>query len=93
MSTDHRKVNANDALSQEESELALGIARLVSQVEQIVRESGESQGFDATTWTAAWLRSPNRALAGKAPDEFMGTADGRLLVSGLIAQMQSAAYA
>ena len=91
--TANRKVKADEALSQDESERALGIARLVGQVEKIVGESGDAAGFDAAQWTAAWLQQPNPALGGKAPGGFMDTADGRALVSGLIAQMQSGAYA
>ena len=91
--TANRKVQADEVLSQDESERALGIARLVGQVEKIVGESGNAEGFDAAPWTAAWLQRPNPALGGKAPGDFMDTADGRALVSGLIAQMQSGAYA
>jgi uncharacterized protein (DUF2384 family) len=39
------------------------------------------------------LERPNKALGSKAPGEFMDTADGRALVAGLVAQMQSGAYA
>jgi len=91
--TANRKLRAGDVLSQDESERALGIARLVGQVEKIVGESGDPDGFDAAQWTAAWLEEPNRALRGKSPGDYMDTADGRALVSGLVAQMQSAAYA
>lgn len=90
--TANRKVKDDRVLSQDESERALGIARLVGQVEQVVSESGEPDGFDAARWTADWLEEPNAALGGKAPGDFMDTADGRALVSGLVAQMQSGAY-
>lgn len=91
--TANRKVKDDRVLSQDESERALGIARLVGQVGKIVAESGEPAGFDAARWTAEWLEEPNAALGGKAPGEFLDTADGRALVSGLVAQMQSGAYA
>jgi putative toxin-antitoxin system antitoxin component (TIGR02293 family) len=91
--TANRKVKADEVLSQDESERALGIARLVGLVEKIVAESGEPAGFDAARWTAAWLERPNNALGGKTPGDFMDTADGRALVAGLVAQMQSGAYA
>lgn len=91
--TANRKVKADEVLSQDESERALGIARLVGLVEKIVAESGEPAGFDAAQWTAAWLEGPNNALGGKTPGDFMDTADGRALVAGLVAQMQSGAYA
>jgi putative toxin-antitoxin system antitoxin component (TIGR02293 family) len=91
--TANRKIKVDEVLSQDESERAMGIARLVGQVQKIVAESGEPRGFDAATWTAGWLEEPNAALGGRAPGEFMDTADGRALVEGLVAQMQSGAYA
>jgi len=91
--TANRKVKADELLSQDESERALGIARLVGLVEKIVAESGKPAGFDAARWTATWLEWPNNALGGKSPGDFMDTADGRALVAGLVAQMQSGAYA
>ena len=91
--TANRRVKADELLSQDESERALGIARLVGLVEKIVAESGEPAGFDAARWTATWLERPNNALGGKTPGDFMDTADGRALVAGLVAQMQSGAYA
>lgn len=91
--TANRKVKADEVLSQDESERALGIARLVGFVEKIVAESGEPAGFDSARWTATWLERPNNALGGKTPGDFMDTTDGRALVAGLVAQMQSGAYA
>ncbi len=91
--TANRKLKDDALLSQDESERALGLARLVGQVQKIVAESGEPDGFDAARWTAAWLAEPNPALGGHAPGELTDTADGRALVSGLVAQMQSGAYA
>ena len=86
-------MNKGETLSQDESERALGIARLVGEVQKVVSESGNPEGFDAARWTADWLEEPNEALGGRPPGEFMDTADGRDLVSGLVAKMQSGAYA
>lgn len=91
--TAQRKLRHDDRLGRDESERALGVARLVGQVERMVRESGDPSGFDAAQWTARWLQQANAALGGRTPGEFMDTADGRELVAGLIAQMQSGAYA
>lgn len=91
--TANRKVKDDQILSQDESERVLGIASLVGQVQRIVRESGNPQGFDAARWTADWLEEPNDALGGRTPGEFMDTSDGRTLVAGLVARMQSGAYA
>ena len=91
--TANRKVKDDEILSQDESERVLGIASLVGQIQRIVRESGGPQDFDAARWTADWLEEPNAALGGQTPGEFMDTSDGRTLVSGLVARMQSGAYA
>ena len=91
--TANRKLKAGDTLSLDESERALGIARLIGQVEKIVTESGTDPTFNAALWTAEWLKRPNPALGSKLPGEFLDTADGRALVSALVSQMQSGAYA
>ncbi len=91
--TANRKIRDDGTLSPDESERALGIARLVGQVQKIVADSGQPEGFDAARWTAEWLAQPNPTLGGRTPGEFMDTADGRALVAALVAKMQSGAYA
>ena len=71
----------------------LALARLIGQVEQVVAESGSPEGFNAATWTAGWLTEPVAAVGGRMPGDFLDTADGQALVAGLVAQMQSGAYA
>ncbi|MFM9967128.1 MAG: antitoxin Xre-like helix-turn-helix domain-containing protein [Burkholderiales bacterium] len=91
--TVNRKLRGNRALNQDESERVLGIARLVGQVSAVVTQSGNPQGFDAAKWVAAWLERPLQTLGGMRPAELMDTADGRAVVSDLVARMQSGAYA
>lgn len=91
--TVNRKLREEAVLNQDESERVLGIARLVGQVDNMVRESGNPEGFNAATWVAKWLDRPQPALGGMRPAELMDTADGRGIVSDLIARMQSGAYA
>lgn len=88
-----RKIREGLRLSQDESERVLGIARLIGQAPSIVQMSGDQRSFDAAKWLASWLDAPLNALGGKPPADFMDTADGRLLVSNLLAQQQSGAYA
>ena len=68
-------------------------AQLIARVEQIVRESGDPDGFDAGRWVAAFLDAPSPALGGRRPADFIETSEGRTVVSALIGQMQSGAYA
>lgn len=91
--TVNRKLREQQVLSQDESERVLGIARLVGQVSTMVKESGNPRGFNAAKWVARWLDQPQPALGGKRPAELMDTADGRSIVSDLVARMQSGAYA
>jgi putative toxin-antitoxin system antitoxin component (TIGR02293 family) len=91
--TANRRLREGELLSQDESERALGLAALIGQVHKIVLESGEPKGFDAPRWAAAFLAAPSAALGGRTPGEFMDTAAGRGIVTGLVAQMQSGAYA
>lgn len=88
-----RKARENKSLSKDDSSRLLGMARLVGQVEAMVEESGNPTGFNAAEWVARWLEQPLPALGGQRPGELMDTPDGQGLVSGLIARMQSGAYA
>lgn len=90
--TANRKLRDRKVLSQDESERAMGITRLIGQVSTIVLESGGPVGFDAAQWVAEWLDQPQPALAGRRAAELMDTADGRSIVFDLIAKMQSSAY-
>jgi putative toxin-antitoxin system antitoxin component (TIGR02293 family) len=88
-----RKSRENRALSPDESSRVLGMSRLVGQVQAMVQESGNQDGFEAATWVARWLERPLPALEGQRPAELMDTPEGQALVSDIVARMQSAAYA
>ena len=88
-----RKLKTNARLGRAESEGVLGMARLIGQVEHMVESSGDPLHFNAARWVAEWLEQPVAALGGKTPASYMDTDEGRALVSGLVAQMQSGAYA
>ena len=72
---------------------AIGVARLVGQVEAMVLESGDPAGFDAAAWVARWLTEPLPAFGGVRPAELMDTIEGQALVSSALAKTQSGAYA
>lgn len=91
--TINRKAAANKPLSADESERVVGLAKLVGQLESMVEESGDLDGFDATAWVARWLREPLPALGGSKPMELLDTMEGQALVSRSLAQIQSGAYA
>lgn len=93
IATVNRKAAKNQALSSDESERVLGLAKLVGQLEAMVEESGEPEGFDAPSWLSNWLREPLPSLGGGRPIELLDTMEGQAVVSRALAQMQSGAYA
>ena len=95
-STVNRKAQAGDALSVDQGELVLGMSKLIGLVQTIVDESGDpelAKDFSAAQWLEEWLSQPNPALGGVSPSVFLDTREGQEVVSTLIAQMQSGAYA
>ena len=88
-----RKIRDNKMLSPDESSRVLGMASLVGQVQSLVAESGQPLDFDAGEWVSNWLEQPVPALGGRRPAELMDTPEGQGIVSRLVAQMQSGAYA
>lgn len=92
-STVVRKIQNDETLSAEQSERVVGLERLVGQVEAMVKQSGNPEGFDAGRWVGEWLQRPLPALGGKKPAEFMDTMEGQNLVARFLAQSQSGAYA
>src|ERR1035437_7313984 len=92
-STIERKITHNQVLPPDQGERILGLAKLVGQVQVMVEQSGDPRGFDAAEWVASWITAPSPALGGDTPASYMDTSEGQELVSGLIAKMQSGAYA
>ena len=93
VATVNRKAKTNAPLSTAEGERVLGVGRLLGQVQTMVRESGNPEGFDTSAWLSAWMSAPVPALGGARPLDFMDTMTGQALVSQILAQMQSGAYA
>lgn len=91
--TYNRKVKTRKPLDLASSERVIGVMRLVGQVKQMVEESGNATDFDASAWVGNWLEQPLTALGGKPPRDYMDSAPGQELVSQLLAQAQSGAYA
>jgi uncharacterized protein (DUF2384 family) len=59
----------------------------------MMAESGDGSRFDAHKWIGDWLESPLPALGGLKPADYMDTMEGQEMVSTLLAQAQSGAYA
>jgi putative toxin-antitoxin system antitoxin component (TIGR02293 family) len=80
-------------LSPGESERIIGLARMIGQLEALIEESGNPEGFDAAAWMSCWLNDPLPALGGMRPIDLMDTEEGRALVSATLAKLRSGAYA
>ena len=93
VATLNRKVAQAKNLPADESERIAGIARLVGQVEAMVKESGDPEGFNAAEWLSRWLREPLPALGGQMPIKLLDTMAGQALVSQALSRIQSGAYA
>jgi hypothetical protein len=66
--------------------------RLIKQVELLLRESGNTEPFDAAAWVERWLHRPNHALGGAAPELYLNTPEGEALLSSLIGAMAAGSY-
>ncbi|MBK7001606.1 MAG: DUF2384 domain-containing protein [Rhodoferax sp.] len=92
-STINRRISKKEPLPPEFSERMIGLQKLIGQVESIMADSGYDQNFNAAHWVAQWLEQPLPALANAKPADYMDTVEGQELVAGLLAKMQSGAYA
>ena len=92
-STVRNKTASSKLLSIDDSEKVIGMSRLIGQVQAMVNEAGNPDGFDAAAWLANWMEQGLPALGGRKPSEYMDTAVGQALVSQLLAQIRSGAYA
>jgi putative toxin-antitoxin system antitoxin component (TIGR02293 family) len=88
-----RKIAQDQLLSPDQSERIIGLQKLIGQVETMVTESGNPQGFDPAKWIASWLDTPCPALGGDKPADYMDTIEGQRIVANQLAMMQSGAYA
>ncbi|MEI6110854.1 MAG: MbcA/ParS/Xre antitoxin family protein [Cyanobium sp. ELA712] len=67
-------------------------SRLIKQVELLLCESGNTEPFEAAAWVERWLRRPNHALGGAAPELYLHTPQGEALLSNLIGAMAAGSY-
>jgi len=92
LSTINRKLQQNLLLSPDDSERLMALQRLIGQAEAVVRDCGDSEGFEASSWLAGWLLQPQAALGGARAANYLDTADGREQLSRLIGAQASGSY-
>lgn len=92
-STVLRKIKEARRLDTPDSERLMAVMDMIAQVERMVTRSGEPEGFDAALWLAGWLDAPCPALGGQRPSDYLDTNEGIQVVRGVLARMESGAYA
>lgn len=66
--------------------------RLIAIAQQIVAESDNAAGFDATAWVDEWLKQPLPAIGGQSPEDYLGAGGTCDLLDKILRQAQSGAY-
>jgi putative toxin-antitoxin system antitoxin component (TIGR02293 family) len=96
-STFSRKLKNDESLSHGDGAIALGVARMIGEVDRMLRESGDPEqmgaSFDVAEWTGRWLEQPVGALGNRRPLDYLDNAFGQETVLQIIRQMQSGAFA
>lgn len=67
------------------------LTALDAQAEQFV-DRNTHPDFDAKKWVRGWIRTPQPALGGQRPIDYMSTEDGRQLVSDMFERMSAGVY-
>lgn len=73
------------------SERTVFIAELVKTVVDVIPEA-QGEDFDPVKWVTRWLATPQPALAGATPNDYLDTADRRAIVRRLLSSLESGAY-
>lgn len=67
------------------------LAKLV--LEMIPDRAPGAEDFDAERWVVRWLKVRQPALAGRTPESYLGTVEGRVMVHRLLMQAMTGTYA
>jgi len=86
-------MSMEEKLAAKQSHRAQSEAALLCLVDRMIQESGNGESFNASAWLKRWLSDPNPALNYATPNSYMGTTEGRDLVSALLMKMQSGGFA
>lgn len=90
-----KKMRDQSAFPGAQGQSASGLLDLISRVEDMLAaDSGhpDAKGFDVPAWVGTWLRTPQPALGGRLPAEWMDTPSGRESVMRVLGAIQSGAY-
>lgn len=85
-----RKIRDHQTLDLRQGEIAIGLVRLVGQIEAL-QEPGDEQ-IDAAAWLANWILSPVSALGNALPADFLDTSTGQQMISQMLAAVVHGSY-
>lgn len=91
--TARRKARNQQLLAVDQGERLLGLQRLVGHAQSLVERGGDPSHFDAGAWAGKWLTSPQPALGGACPIDYLDTNAGQEVLSALLECYVSGAYA
>lgn len=91
-STWARKRQQHSPLEKGASELVMGLATLIGQVESMLGEQAAPNGIEAGKWFYKWAEDPIPALGGKAPVELLDTKEGQQVVATLLGAIGAGTY-
>lgn len=70
----------------------IGIQLLIGQVQNIVEECGDPEGFNAAKWFGDWAFSHNSSLGGECPADYFDTVAGQEVIANLISAIRHGVY-
>jgi len=90
-----KKAKNAELMGREASQRFVDMTKLITQVEAMLDDAGDPdvKDFNPTSWLAEWLQTPSLALDGEPPANMLDTAEGFGIVSQLLKQIHTGAYA
>lgn len=88
-----RRTSKNARLSPRSSIRFRAITALIQEVARMTESEAGHADFDLAVWTGHWLDSPNPALGGMKPLEYLDTEPRRKVLVRLLAQSAAGSFA
>lgn len=89
-----KKAAAGELVTGRGGQSAIGMIKLLGIAQDLVDNSTASgaTGFDAAKWLGKWIETPQPALDGRKPADYIDTPTGVSIVARVLGSIQSGAY-
>ena len=89
-----KKAAAGELVTGRGGQSAIGMIKLLGIAQDLVDNSTASGaiGFDAAKWLGKWIETPQPALDGRKPADYIDTPTGISIVARILGSIQSGAY-